>query len=300
MMWEIVRIMEKSSYNMKLYGKYWGLLLVGIFILWVWRKRESRELLWYSILACLVVFCPVSFALLSKISPALEVYYPITWILPIPMVVGYCVTVFYRDYRPSDWKKTLAVTAGLVLFLFTCGMFYFLHGNTVSQNKYRTEADYVAAYEYMSFGIEGVNAKGNAKGNATEGVTFAGPNDFMWDARTYSANLYPVYGRDLEQPDLLPGYQETYSAAVQNLHDLYQTYETTGLELSQTPEGAAQLADLLGQIAIAAQETGCEYLAFTVKENAAANDQNREAILKDNGFVRVWQEGSLELYQRVD
>ena len=72
MMWEIVRSMEKSSYNMKLYGKYWGLLLVGIFILWVWRKRESRELLWYSILACLVVFCPVSFALLSGVSPALD------------------------------------------------------------------------------------------------------------------------------------------------------------------------------------------------------------------------------------
>ena len=291
MMWEIVRIMEKSSYNMKLYGKYWGLLLVGIFILWVWRKRESRELLWYSILACLVVFCPVSFALLSRVSPALEVYYPLTWILPIPMVVGYCVTVCYRDYRPADWKKTLAVTAGLVLFAFTCGMLYFLHGNTIAQNKYRTEADYVAAYEYM----------GNSdNGNAATGVMFAGPSDFMWDARTYSDSLHPVYGRDLEQPDLLPGYQETYSAQIQNLHDLYQTYETTSLELSQNPEGAAQSADLLGQIAIAAQETGCEYLAFTLDENGATNAQDREAILKDKGFVRVWQEGSLELYQRVD
>ena len=287
MMWEIVRIMEKSSYNMKLYGKYWGLLLVGIFILWVWRKRESRELLWYSIGACLVVFCPVSFALLSRVSPALEAYYPLTWILPIPMVAGYCVTVFYRDYRPADWKKTLAVTAGLVLFLFSCGMFYFLHGNTLAQNKYRTETDYVAAYEYLSEKMD-------------KGVTFAGPSDFMWDARAYSDSLRPVYGRDLEQPDLLPGYQETYSAGVQNLHDLYQTYETTGLELSQTPERAAQSADLLGQIALAARETGCEYLAFTRDENGATNAQDREAILKDKGFVRVWQEGSLELYQRVD
>lgn len=234
---EIKESMELGYYFMNLEDKYWGLFLISLAVLFFFLGKKKGFLLGYGVLSYFFLLCPLTVFVLVKCFPALSLYYPIRWLCQIPLFICIAaVLVLERADKERDWKKLLGTGAFLFLMVFLSGTPVFMEEAPAWSSSFGLNQEYVQVYDLVLADMEG---KGLEKAHVW------GPKDWMKDCRVYSADFYPVYGKDIWEEQAALGYETAYSDTQRMLYEFYSTYESVEGPLSNKWQQVEVLADTL-------------------------------------------------------
>lgn len=247
---EIKESMELGYYFMNLEDKYWGLFLISFAVLFFFLEKKKSFLLGYGVLSYFFLLCPLTVFCLVKCFPALSLYYPIRWLCLIPLFLCVAaVLVLERAGREQDRKKTLGTAALLLLMVFLSGTPVFMEENPTWGHGLGLEEEYVEIYDMLL---------ADMKGRGLEKSYVWGPKDWMEDCRVYSADFYPVYGKDIWEEQASLGYEVSYSDTQRMLYEFYSTYESVKGPLSNKWQQVEVLADTLNLNA----DVACDYVVM--------------------------------------
>ncbi|MBD5544059.1 MAG: hypothetical protein HDR01_07460 [Lachnospiraceae bacterium] len=247
---EIKESMELGYYFMNLEDKYWGLFLISLVVLFFLLTRKKGFVLGYGMLSYFFLLCPASVFFLVTWFPGLSLYYPIRWLCQIPLFlcIG-AVLVMERVKQEQDWKKTLGAAGLLVLMLFLSGTPVFLEENPAWSHDSGLEEEYVETYDLLLADMER---------RGLEKAYVWGPKDWMKDCRVYSADFYPIYGKDLWDQQAALGYEASYDDTLRMLYEFYTTYESVQGPLANKWQQVEVLADTLN----ANSNVACDYVVM--------------------------------------
>lgn len=247
---EIKESMKLGYYFMNLEDKYWGLFLISLIVLFFFLGKKKGFLLGYGMLSYFFLLCPLAVFFLVKWFPALSVYYPVRWLCQVPLFLCIAaVLVFERADKGQDWKKTFGAVVLLFLMVFFSGTPVFMEENTIWSHETGLEAEYVEIYDMLLADMEGRDL---------EKAYVWGPKEWMKDCRVYSADFYPVYGKDIWEEQAALGYEASYSDTQRMLYEFYTTYESVQGPLSNKWQQVEVLADTLNLNG----DVACDYVVM--------------------------------------
>ncbi|MBD5464402.1 MAG: YibE/F family protein [Lachnospiraceae bacterium] len=247
---EIRESMKLGYYFMNLEDKYWGLFLISLAVIFFFLGKKKGFFSGYGMLSYFFLLCPVTVFWMVKYFPALAVYYPIRWLCQIPLFLCIAaVLVFERADKEGNRKKTLGTAVLLFLMLFLSGTPVFMEENRAWDNGFGLEEEYVETYDML---LEDMEKRGMEKAYVW------GPKDWMKDCRVYSADFYPIYGKDMWEEQAALGYEASYSDTKKMLYEFYSTYEAVDGPLSNKWQQVEVLADTLNL----SSDVACDYVVM--------------------------------------
>jgi len=86
---------------------WWGVFVYALFFLYIRQFRRQPFILAGMLMPCLVVFNPLTLAILSRWMTDLNVIYRFNYMIPLPFVAGFLVMRFWGDmnkWRKSAWR----------------------------------------------------------------------------------------------------------------------------------------------------------------------------------------------------
>lgn len=249
-MTEIKESMELGYYFMTLEDKYWGLFLIALIVVFFLLGREKGFWAGYGIASYAFLLCPVTVFFFIKAFPTLQTYYPIRWLCQISLFICLAMTLVMKKVRKEQDKWHFIGAAGiLVLMLFLAGTPVFMGENQVFAEKSGVSAEYEETYNII---LSDMEKRGIQK------AYIWGPKEWMADARVYSGDFYPIYGKDMWDGQAGSGLNSSYSDSLRTLYEFYTMYETVDGALDNKWQQVEVLADTLN----ATGDVTCDYVVM--------------------------------------
>lgn len=178
---------------------YIALGIVSILFLLLYEKtdtREKKEWVVAGMALCLAAIC-----MPSGIFQNFYGKESLLWLFPIFIWAGYTCVCLWGKIRQNFSKtkqRQFIVALGIVFVL--CGNISMSGISFSNDFKWRTHKEIVEVLQILESEVE------NGKY-----VYVAGPDAVQRYVRSYSGDLYPVYGRDLWEAELVPYFYDGYS-----------------------------------------------------------------------------------------
>lgn len=252
-MTEIKESMELLYYFMTLEDKYWGLFLVALVVLLFLACRKRYFLASYGMLAYALLLCPAAVLCITRAFPYLESYYPIRWLCQTPVYICIAMTLVIENVKKEQDNKHLAgACLLLVLMLCLAGSPVFLQkvSDTAEQSAGSEEEAYSSFVEVYELLLQDMEKRG------MERAFIWGPTKWMQHARVYSAQFYPVYGKDMWDAAAGQGLNASYSNDLKRLYEFYSMYEAVDGALENKEQQVEVLADAPNTVS----EIECDYV----------------------------------------
>ena len=83
---------------------WWGVFVYGLFFLYIRYFKRQPFILAGMLMPCLMVFNPLTIAILSRWTPDLNALYRFNYMIPLPFVAGFLAMRFWNGskFRPPD------------------------------------------------------------------------------------------------------------------------------------------------------------------------------------------------------
>lgn len=307
---EFLEQMELTLYFMRLEDKYWGLFLLGVFVLFYLGKKETKGLLRLTLVTACVCLCPLTAYGLTLLFPSLKDYYHLWHMVPAGVVVCAALTILSKEWCESR-RRTAAFLLGVFVILYFAGEFAY-----TSADAWNDDASFLGKEEA---GVYEMILEDMDKEKKTDAALW-GPYKIMADSRVYSFSLSPIYGKDIASGSTV------YSDSLVSLYQGYSTYEAVEGPAENMEEQVMAIANCLNVF----PEVSCDYVvminpaakvadwgevskenakkADTVNETDAANEQalidkvrNIDTIwiFEELGYEYVGETESLLVFRRL-
>lgn len=232
-MTETLSIMLDYFQSSKLAGSYFMLYLVSIILMYYLNKDKHKWFILYGVaLMVVVVMNPVTVWILSRAFPALNIYRPFTYLIPVFLYIPFTVAQLSDEIKEARTRHTLM--AAVVFFICICGnLCGFYQKYTVNQTN-RPDDEKVAIVAML----EEMEPQMVL---AQESII-----PYLTDGRT---SIPLLYGRDMWQYGMDMGILDGYGEAERSLFSAMQ----------DPLEKADYIADT-------AYECGCDIIIFDQSE----------------------------------
>lgn len=296
---EFYENMKITLYFMKLEDKYWGLFLLGLFVLFYACTADAkpsseteqpaksgnpgktgrgfRRLLVFTLVTSLICICPVTAYAASKLFPVLNNYYWIWHMVPAGVVICTAM-VLAADKIASGKKVILFFTAMFVVFLFA-GEFAYLSADAWNDDKTFLGKEQAGVYQMLLEDMEK---------QEKETASLWGPYKLMADSRIYSAKFRPVYGKDIAWN------AGGYSEVIQGMYQGYALVEDVNSPVSNKEEQIMAIANYLN----AFPEVTCDYVIMLNPKTQGA-DVDPVWIFEKLGYEFIGETESYQMFRRL-
>lgn len=284
---EFLEKMELTLYFMRLEDKYWGVFLLGVFVLIYLGRKETKGLLWMTLATAGLCLCPPLAYGLCRLFPALESYYPLWHIVPAGVVVCATFTILQQEWCESKWCTVLFL-AGSFVILFFAGDFSY-----TSKNVWNDDITFLGKEESKTYELVLSDMEEQGKNVAT----LWGPDKLMADSRIYSACLHPIYGKDVGSEGAL------YSESLVSMHQGYSSFESTDKPVENMEDQIMAIANCLNVF----PDVSCDYVVMIKPEKKveewikSTEEETADEVTTDDSEETVKETETIdpELIERV-
>lgn len=270
--------MELTIYFMRLEDKYWGLFLVGLFVLFYAQKKAFNRLLYLALVACGICLCPLTAYFLTDVFKIVSNYYYLFHIIPAGVVVCTAIALIWEKFY-NEKRACFILFCGVFILLFFAGEFSYTSANGFNNDMTFLGKEEVAVYELM---LEDMREQGK------EEAYLWGPYKVMADSRIYSAKFLPIYGKDITEEDA------GYSPTLFSMYQGYSSFEAVDSNLANKEEQVMAIANCLNVYS----EIVCDYV---IVQNPKVLGSEAEPIwiFEELGYVYVGEAESLQVFRRL-
>lgn len=299
---EFLDKMELTLYFMRLEDKYWGVFLLAVFVLFYLGKKETKGLLWVTLVAACICICPLTAYGITLLFPSLESYYPLWHMVPSGVVVCAALTILKEQWCESKKRAAFFLTGAFVI-LFFAGEFAYTSADAWNDDTSFTGKEQAQVYDLILSDMEK---------QGKEEASLWGPQKVMADSRVYSAVLYPVYGKDIGSEAAV------YSDSLMSMYQGYTTFEAVEGPAENMEEQVMAIANCLNVFT----DVSCDYVVMIkpaekvenweseTQEGTAAAQKEQELVQKvldidpvwifeQLGYVYVGETDSLQVFRRL-
>lgn len=270
--------MKLTLYFMRLEDKYWGLFLIGLFVLFYLRRKETKGLLIFACAASLVCICPLTAYGLAKLLPAADEYYRLWHIVPAGAVVCAALTLLF-ELLGQDRRRQVLFALGVSALLFFAGEFAY-----TSQDAWIDDATHLGREEAAVYELLLADMQKEGK----ETAYFWGPQKVMADSRIYSAAFRPIYGKDIAAED------SDYSNERKSMYQGYEAYAAPDSPIDNKEEQVMAIANCLNVF----PEITCDYVVL-VNPAAQGADVDPVWIFERLGYAYVGETETFQIFRRL-
>ena len=270
--------MKLTLYFMRLEDKYWGLLIIGLFVLFYLRRKETKGLLIFACAASLVCICPPTAYGLSKFLPAADEYYRLWHIVPAGVVVCVALTLLF-ELLGQDRKRQVLFALGVFALLFFAGEFAYTSQDAWNDDTTHLGREETAVYELL---LADMQKQG------METAYLWGPQKVMADSRIYSVALRPIYGKDIASEE------SDYSNEQKSMYQGYETYAAPDSPIDNKEEQVMAIANCLNVF----PEITCDYVVL-VNPAAQGSDVDPVWIFERLGYAYVGETETFQIFRRL-
>lgn len=275
---EFLENMELTIYFMRLEDKYWGVFLVGLFVLFYLQKKEINRLLFLSLLTCVICLCPPIAYFLTDVIKLVPEYYYLFHMIPTGVVVCTVIALIWEQFW-DEKRSRFILLAGVFLLLFFAGEFAYTSANRFNNDQTFLGKEEAAVYELMLADMEE---------QGKEEAYLWGPYKVMADSRIYSAKFLPIYGKDITKEEA------GYSPTLLSMYQGYSSFEAPDSNLANKKEQVMAIANCLNVY----PEIVCDYVIVQNPKELGA-DVDPIWIFEELGYVYVGEAESFQVFRRL-
>ena len=239
---EFLDKMELTLYFIRLEDKYWGVFLLALFLLFYMQKKETQGLLKLAVILSCICICPLTAYGLTLLVPSLENYYSLWHLVPTAVVV--CAAISMLKEKWCDTRvKSVAFVVGVFAILFFAGEFAY-----TSKDVWNDDASFVGKEQAKVYDmiLEDMQKQGGKQ------ASLWGPQKLMADSRVYSANLCPIYGKDIGSGAIV------YSESLKGMYQGYTTFELLEGPAENMEEQVMAISNCLNVF----EDVSCDYVVM--------------------------------------
>lgn len=209
---------------------YLALFLVALLFLYGIRATK-QPFYQYGVFMAIIALFPLTQIVLRAYFQNFYGNNHFVWLLPIMPVVAFTTILVYEKLW-DKWKKRSMMPIVCILIAL-CGCML-ADGSEAKATSNHSQEEIEEIYELILLDAE------------EDGGLIIGPQEIIYHARTYSAKLRTVYGRDLWEQELTPYFYDEYAPYMYQLHQYF--------------EGSLQENE--SKFLAAIHESGAEYIVF--------------------------------------
>lgn len=208
-MLETLSTMIEYFQNSKLAGSYFMLYLVSIVLMYYLNRDKHKWFILYGIaLMVVVVLNPITVWILSKAFPALAIYRPFTYLIPVFLYIPFTIAQLFDEIKEAKTRHILM--AAVVFFISICGnLCGFYQKYTVNYENTPDEEKQAIVVMLEDMNPQMVLASQAIIPYLTDGVS----------------NIPLLYGKDMWQYGMDTGIMDGYGEAERSLFFAMQDIE---------------------------------------------------------------------------
>lgn len=271
---EFLDKMELTLYFMRLEDKYWGVFLLALFLLFYMKKKETQGLLWMTFVLSVICICPLTAYGITMLVPSLENYYSLWHIVPSAVVVCTALTIFKENWCDTKFRSVI-FALGVFAILFFSGEFAY-----TSADVWNDDCSFVGKEQEQVYNLILEDMEKQGKND----VSLWGPQKLMADSRVYSAQLCPIYGKDIG------GGIGVYGDSLMGMYQGYTTYEGVEGPAENMEEQVMAIANCLNVFT----EVTCDYVVMIKPAHKVENWEPKIEEMTDKEIAK-----NQELVQKV-
>lgn len=234
--------MELTLYFMRYEDKYWGIFLLALFLLFYFRKKETKGIFWMALVLSCICICPLTAYGITLLVPSLENYYSLWHIVPSAVVVCVTLVILHEKWCDTSVRNVVFVLFVFVLFFFA-GEFAYTSADAWNDDSSFVGKEQVQVYDMILADMEK---------QEKENVSLWGPQKLMADSRVYSGLLRPIYGKDISDGTGL------YGDSLMGMYQGYSTYEAVEGPAENMEEQVMAIANCLNVF----EDVSCDYVVI--------------------------------------
>lgn len=251
-MLDILSTMLEYFQNSKLAGSYFMLYLVSIVLMYYLNKDKHKWFILYGIaLMVVVIMNPLTVWILSKAFPALAIYQPFTYLIPVFLYIPFSIAQLFDEIKETRQRHILM--AAVVFFISICGSLCGLYQKNTVTYYNQPDAEKNTVVEL----VEQLNPQMVLSQEALI--------PYFTDGRT---DIPLLYGKDIWQYGMDTGIMDGYGEAERSLYFAMQDVEGK-----------------LDYIVDTAYECGCDIIIIENIESADSKLGAYELVSKTDNYL---------------